>query len=655
MRSRTVSLALSCIITVGQAQWVKQTGGLPLTWGEAQAIGTCSPAVAVIVVKGASPFVYRTWNGGSQFLPVSVPAFPADIVVVDSFHLWFVSGSSIYASQDGGASWHEQYSDPLTTQSFDYIKMFNLNEGVAVGDAPAGKPLAVLRTVNGGLTWASMNTSHLIGMTSGDTWRRIHFANVMVGYFCSSVAQDSPQKIYKTTDGGVTWVPVFAQSGMTIVRFYDDQIGLISSYTGQPSSPTGILFHRTMDGGVTWQTTSSSIFDPTSALDIEFLPVDPSRVWATNGSKLFFSQDTGHLWVEQVISSSTNNGRDLALSDTAGWLLCDSGTVYYTLNAKKTTRYIDPRIVRLEHRAVEYHNHISHVNTLTVDMGPPCVAVRDTVIRGRIIRVDFAHPPPITFHTLFEYVRSDTMTLRQGRAILSFPWRFYSIDLDNFLCPDSSLRIEYEVVDVESNKVIQKALETDIRKGKSMVMDSLSGQYVSGYSVKGMRTQAFDATEGQRIITRMKLNTSALVDSTLLTWYIVGTSYSYADSNEYLKYYPFLSFELPYHVANFASSVSRAAAVPSSLSLEQNYPNPFNPSTTIRFGVSTRSNVRVTIFNILGQQVTELVNREMNAGYFEQIWDASVASGLYFYRIEAVSVDDPSKRFVDVKKMILLK
>jgi hypothetical protein len=56
-----------------------------------------------------------------------------------------------------------------------------------------------------------------------------------------------------------------------------------------------------------------------------------------------------------------------------------------------------------------------------------------------------------------------------------------------------------------------------------------------------------------------------------------------------------------------------------------------------------------------GQQVAELANEEIGAGNFERVWNADVASGLYFYRIEAVSVSDPGKRFVDVKKMILLK
>jgi hypothetical protein len=85
------------------------------------------------------------------------------------------------------------------------------------------------------------------------------------------------------------------------------------------------------------------------------------------------------------------------------------------------------------------------------------------------------------------------------------------------------------------------------------------------------------------------------------------------------------------------------------------FPNPFNPSTTIKLSIPMRSRVRLVIFNLLGQQVAELANEEMEPGKFERLWNANVSSGLYFCWCEAVSVSDPGKRFVDVKKMILLK
>jgi len=96
-------------------------------------------------------------------------------------------------------------------------------------------------------------------------------------------------------------------------------------------------------------------------------------------------------------------------------------------------------------------------------------------------------------------------------------------------------------------------------------------------------------------------------------------------------------------------------ASPAKFSLEQNYPNPFNPSTTIRYGLPGQSKVRLIITNTLGQQVAELANGEQEAGYHEVEWQANVSSGIYFYQIEAVTVSDPNNRFVQVKKMLMMK
>jgi len=84
-------------------------------------------------------------------------------------------------------------------------------------------------------------------------------------------------------------------------------------------------------------------------------------------------------------------------------------------------------------------------------------------------------------------------------------------------------------------------------------------------------------------------------------------------------------------------------------SLLQTYPNPFNPSTTIRYGLPNPSHVTLTVFNSLGQQVAQLVNGEMEAGYHEVKFDASgLSSAIYFYRLRAGD-------FVETKRLMLLR
>lgn len=94
--------------------------------------------------------------------------------------------------------------------------------------------------------------------------------------------------------------------------------------------------------------------------------------------------------------------------------------------------------------------------------------------------------------------------------------------------------------------------------------------------------------------------------------------------------------------------------IPTEFNLEQNYPNPFNPATTIKFGLPEQADVSLKIFNILGQEIKTLINRNLSAGYHTVNFDASnLISGMYIYRIQATSVD--GSNFVDVKKMLLIK
>ena len=88
---------------------------------------------------------------------------------------------------------------------------------------------------------------------------------------------------------------------------------------------------------------------------------------------------------------------------------------------------------------------------------------------------------------------------------------------------------------------------------------------------------------------------------------------------------------------------------PANYNLEQNFPNPFNPSTTIRFSLPESGNVRLEIFNILGEKVQTLLNGFGNAGIYKIEFNAgNLPSGIYFYQLQAGS-------FVETKKMVLLK
>jgi len=89
--------------------------------------------------------------------------------------------------------------------------------------------------------------------------------------------------------------------------------------------------------------------------------------------------------------------------------------------------------------------------------------------------------------------------------------------------------------------------------------------------------------------------------------------------------------------------------IPTEYMLFQNYPNPFNPSTTINYSIPKQSNVTIKVFDLLGSEVSTLVNKEQPQGNYEvEFTGGDLTSGIYFYRVQA-------GEFVETKKMILLK
>jgi len=117
----------------------------------------------------------------------------------------------------------------------------------------------------------------------------------------------------------------------------------------------------------------------------------------------------------------------------------------------------------------------------------------------------------------------------------------------------------------------------------------------------------------------------------------------------------------PYHCSGHPSMVdtitvgnptgidNQSPSTPNQFELAQNYPNPFNAQTAIAYALPHDSHVRIAIYNLLGQTIETLVDRDQPAGYHQVLWDASSApTGVYFYRI--VTSD-----YAMTRKMLLAK
>ncbi|MBN8568420.1 MAG: T9SS type A sorting domain-containing protein [Ignavibacteria bacterium] len=150
--------------------------------------------------------------------------------------------------------------------------------------------------------------------------------------------------------------------------------------------------------------------------------------------------------------------------------------------------------------------------------------------------------------------------------------------------------------------------------------------------------------------------------STLSGWQKIGfaegngttqqsSEYSFSDIGLNTGHYNYRLKQIDYN-GNFeyhALSGEVVIGIPSRYSLAQNYPNPFNPSTTIIYQLANNGFVSLKVYNMMGREVSTLVNEVKDAGYYSVIFNAkNLSSGMYFYKLTA-------DKFNAVKKMVLIK
>ncbi len=128
------------------------------------------------------------------------------------------------------------------------------------------------------------------------------------------------------------------------------------------------------------------------------------------------------------------------------------------------------------------------------------------------------------------------------------------------------------------------------------------------------------------------------------------TYYSYTDDSDVQGKIMYRLKQIDYDgTFDYSSEIELEVGNPLTYSLEQNYPNPFNPITTINFAIPVSGNVKLYIYNSLGERIESLENGFLESGFHKVSWNASkYSSGVYFYELE-------SGNYNSVKKMILIK
>jgi hypothetical protein len=127
-------------------------------------------------------------------------------------------------------------------------------------------------------------------------------------------------------------------------------------------------------------------------------------------------------------------------------------------------------------------------------------------------------------------------------------------------------------------------------------------------------------------------------------------TYSYSDLNVNAGKYSYRLKQIDFDGSyEYSDVVNIIIELPIEYALEQNYPNPFNPSTTIKYSIPEDGFVKLSVYNMLGEEVASLVNSNQKAGRYEISFEAKdLSSGAYIYRIETAN-------YTASKKLILMK
>jgi photosystem II stability/assembly factor-like uncharacterized protein len=577
--------------------------------------------------------VLKTTNGGSSWQTAST-TFPSGIISIlflNPFTGFATASNKVFKSTDGGINW--LMVSTLAGGSLNDLFFLNSQTGFTVG---AGSNSIVHKTTNAGASWEIKLSGNLTGTLSS-----VYFINALTGFAVGGGYGNPPAVIFKTTDEGETWnqIPIATTNHLTSIGFSGNTAiavgygGTVGRSTDQGLSwivPSGfhqqggrtfqplnfidantgwlsingytgtVPIYRSTNGGLNWV----SIYTTSPALDwIQFLNANTG--YYKRGNTLFKSTNSGYNWIQAAPLNITVNSINFA----------DANTGYA---CGYTTSPLRPRLIR------------------TINGGSTWDSIHV--------------PPDYSSVTSFNFINPNTGWISIAYAL--FPMGTYSK-----IFRTTNGGISWDHLRTDSNVSHRKISFIDNLTGwaaaNNLIKTTNGGNNWFTLPISGTMFQFINANTGW-----IQNNSASLYKTTNggLNWYaqvdigLVG-----------IENMQFINSQTGWIVGAEGLVVKTtnggelvglnliSTEIPKEFSFSQNYPNPFNPVTNIKFQLPGSGFVKIIIYDLLGREITKLVNQQMQAGSYSADWDAAeYPSGVYFYKIEAGS-------FAETKKMILIK
>lgn len=613
--------------------------------------------------------VIVTTDGGNTWIDTDPIPSPDDTRGFNDLHfidanVGYIAGFwGVYRTADMGQTWEAKGGTGWATAIY-----FTDPQTGYLGNTTGG----LLKTTNSGGSWQEIASMYW-------TWHKdIKFLNSQVGWLVSRGLYEDYGIIRKTTDGGLTWA---IQDSQTNTSY--NAIEILDSLNVTVVGDGGRVSF-TSDGGANWY------YDGTNDNGDYFdIVLQGNRKWITGGKegfpRLITSSESGYHWAMRSSELTENSIRDICFSDSLkGWLAGYGGTLFYTVDGgenwnPKSLFSIDfssistptnqdiyvsgnnGEFIKSNNGGTNWQvNNIGNwlsettIKFLSKDIGY-CIAPYE----GRLFKTTDAG-------------NSWSDQISNGHW---FNQMFFADSLNGWVIEPPICEGDYIVYRTSNGgETWEDSTHFNYIDG-IYFLDSKTGWIVANYNglyktTNGGRDWEISAQLGDFIPKQLWFTSESrgymIANSNIywaglyqtydggITWTPIRNYMSLnkihlnennilcgvGDYGKLIKYSTILtSVEDPWQGNN----------LPQSFMLSQNFPNPYNSQTTISYSIPNNSFVQIQIFDILGREVSTLLNEEKAAGNYKINFNASeLTSGVYFYRIQAGD-------FVETKKMIYLK
>ena len=621
--------------TNGGVNWIRLTSG---TADNLTGVSFINANTGTVV--GTSGIILRTTDGGVNWIRQYSPSAILRAVSLSDIRVGTAIGTSIVRTTDGGASWYAQ-TNPTTNTLMDVCFTDDKN-GTIVGFNGT-----ILRTIDG---------ENWIPQTSGTT---THLTSVSFTDENNGTVVGFSGVILRTTNGGVNWIP--QTSGTTAAL---NGVSFIDANNGTIAVESGSAILRTTNGGVNW------ILQPSGTNNFLYAVccTDINNATVVGGAGTILNTGVAAPTTFQLTVEIANGWNMVSIPGlhptdqnvNTWWAFRDMGAnVFKYAGGYQSVPSAIPGLgYWMKHSEARTYNTgdewpaggieiVAHA-PLAGASGWNLIGGYEKIVTAALVTTI---PPGLQSGPIYKYSGGYAVatTLDPGYGYWIKLTGDGQIIIPEFLAKGTEV-VEYFPGDW----------------GKIVLTDATGINYTL-YAVKGeINLDQYELPPapmaGMFDIRYSSGRIAEDLNSAIRTIEMSGVTYPLTvrvegmdirlmdETGKGVNVNLQAGEDVVISDATIQKLMVSGGLIPAKYALEQNYPNPFNPSTVIEFSLPENvGNVKLSIYNMLGEKVAELVNAALTAGKYQYQWNASnVATGMYIYELR-------TDKFVSVKKMLMIK